>query len=182
MKLLLAVLACMLLLTPAALADSRALYDQATAAYERQDYESVITLSSEALGEMDATDPLRGGILHIRASAEVMTQKYDAAIEDYSAALVAVRQVMVEKPDFKELELGILWERGLAKTLNGHCSDAIIDYTEVLQQDANNARALADRGRCYAELGQKDAARADFDAAIRIEPGNEDALKWRSEL
>jgi tetratricopeptide (TPR) repeat protein len=167
---------------PSALADPRALYEQATAAFQQHDFAKTVALTGDALGEMDGNDPLRGGVLHIRAAAEMMLRKYDDAIADYSAALDAVRLLMAVKPELHKLVLGILWERGLAKTLDGHCPDAILDYNQVLADDATNARTLADRGRCYADLGQKDAARADFDAALRIDPDSQDALKWRSEL
>ena len=49
---------------------------------------------------------------------------------------------------------------------------AIVEFTEAIQQDKNNALAYGERGYAYAEKGNMTRALADFNQAIRLDPAS----------
>lgn len=173
----------LMLASPAAAADPRDLFREATDSFHSHDFAKTIELCTEALAETE-TGRLRSGLLNLRGSAEMMVAKYPDAIVDFDGALdeLTVQLKQEPNPDVQSLVVGIYWERGLAKTLSGRCPDALADFNTALQYDPKNVRVLTDRGRCYAKLNQKDAALADYNAAIALDPNDHDALQWRAEL
>jgi tetratricopeptide (TPR) repeat protein len=61
----------------------------------------------------------------------------------------------------------------------GDYNAAIEAFSAVLQSDSRNAPALAGRARMKEALGDHDGAKADFDAAIAIDPNLADARAGR---
>jgi len=59
---------------------------------------------------------------------------------------------------------------------------AIPDYSQVILLLPDALGPYIDRGYCYLQTGDYDKATADIDTALRLEPGNEDALWVRSEI
>jgi len=61
-------------------------------------------------------------------------------------------------------------------------SSAIPDYSQVIQLLPNAVGPYIDRGFCYLQTGDYEKATEDIDAALQLEPRNEDALWVRSEI
>ncbi len=59
---------------------------------------------------------------------------------------------------------------------NGNAEDALEIYGRVASEDPENAEALTGRGLCYLDLESYPPAEASFLAALRLEPGQPDAL------
>ncbi len=77
-------------------------------------------------------------------------------------------------------EIDIFRQRGLAYQFLGKDSEAIKDYTKVLNEQAEDTETLIRRGQVYARLGQHAAAEQDFSRVIRNEPTNHLARYCRS--
>jgi tetratricopeptide (TPR) repeat protein len=60
--------------------------------------------------------------------------------------------------------------------------DAIDDLTKSLSIKADNEQAFHARGRCYALLGDRDKALADFDSALAVNPDYDLAVTARAKL
>lgn len=62
----------------------------------------------------------------------------------------------------------------------GQYDRALADYETVLELaklESTKAWVLVDRGRTYARMGRSEAAKNDFDSALRLDPGNEQKLR-----
>jgi hypothetical protein len=63
-------------------------------------------------------------------------------------------------------------ERGRKRAEAGDLEGAIEDYTRAMRRGPANAALYYLRGVAYLELGNKSAAAADFEAGLKIAPGN----------
>ena len=74
-----------------------------------------------------------------------------------------------------------IWnEHGLEqKGAKVDCDKAIVDWTEVIRLDPNNASAYWARGTCYSGKGDFDKVISDFTEAIRLDPKNGVAYRGR---
>ncbi|GHU83878.1 hypothetical protein FACS189468_9390 [Spirochaetia bacterium] len=84
---------------------------------------------------------------------------YDAAIADYTQAISL-------DPNFTAAYIS----RGLAK--NSDHETKRVDYTKVNSINPNKPHAEIYRGYAYWEIGEYDAAIAEFTQAISIDPDN----------
>lgn len=79
---------------------------------------------------------------------------------------------------------GVLAQAGQAWLLDGNLERALEAQTQALDampvKNRQHANILVDRAATYADAGQYDAAVADLDAALAIEPKNSDALAFRA--
>ncbi len=60
--------------------------------------------------------------------------------------------------------------------------EAISCYTQLLQEESEDAEVIARRGFCYLEQGKEIEAEADFDSALSINPDNAEALCGKGQL
>ncbi|MYC29091.1 MAG: tetratricopeptide repeat protein [Chloroflexi bacterium] len=70
--------------------------------------------------------------------------------------------------------------RGNQYSRNGAYEQAIADYTQALELDANLADAWFNRGCSYYELGMYDASIEDLTRAIEIDPQDDNFYGRRS--
>ena len=54
---------------------------------------------------------------------------------------------------------------------------AKMNCTKALDIDPKNVKALFRRGKCYAQLGEIDEAKEDFDRVLELQPDNKDAVR-----
>ncbi len=59
---------------------------------------------------------------------------------------------------------------------NGKYEQAVLAYSDKLEFDQNNVKVIYNRGRAYEEMGDNVNAVKDFEAALKIEPNNFQAL------
>ena len=59
----------------------------------------------------------------------------------------------------------------------GQYDRALADYETALKLAPTDAWILVDRGRTYARMGRSEAAKNDFDSALRLDPANEERLR-----
>jgi len=121
----------------------------------------------------------------LRANLQAIRQQHDAALADYSEAL---------RLDPTRAEIYV--RRGQVWLAKREPDRAIADFTEALRRDIgdrsyysgvgmslrdqrrqrdrtqHDAAAYLGRGQAHVQKHEADAAMADFDAAIRTEPGN----------
>src|SRR5215831_8555910 len=65
---------------------------------------------------------------------------------------------------------------------SGRSEEAIAAYTEAFAADSSNVAALCGRGKVHLELGDRKKALADFDEALRIQPGDAPARVARADF
>jgi tetratricopeptide (TPR) repeat protein len=57
--------------------------------------------------------------------------------------------------------------RAMAKQAQNHLADALLDFTEALQQEPLNPKFLYDRGQCYRSVGKPEQAETDLTLALQ---------------
>ena len=90
--------------------------------------------------------------------------EYGKAMEEFRKAL--------EINELSKLDMDILYYVGSSLMALGSYEEAIQNYTDLIKLDAKSANAYSSRALCYGFLGDADKSRADYDEAIRLEPGN----------
>lgn len=137
-----------------------------------------------------------------RGNAQFDLGNYQAAVEDYTAALekdssyvaayfnrglayLELNQLKAAVDDYtKAIEINsndadAYYQRGLAYQRLKDYSAAIADYTQVIQLNPEDATAFINRGLSYSAAGDKQTAIADLTQAIRINPNNDRAYYSR---
>jgi len=74
-----------------------------------------------------------------------------------------------------ELELGQAWIADDSNKANSALQDAIADYTKAIELDSQYLAAYLGRGSTHQALGDYGPALADFEKALDLDSGNEDA-------
>lgn len=65
-------------------------------------------------------------------------------------------------------------QQGQTAYLEGRSQDAIDAFSNVIDNDANNPEAYLGRGFAYMQMGFHEAAKADFERALALNPDNAD--------
>ena len=103
--------------------------------------------------------------------------------EEYSKALLDFNQGLEMDPQaLKSLGPTMYLGRGLSYAFLGNYSEAINDFTFLINIGANDLILYISRGNCYFEIGDYDKASADAEIALQRDPGNEDARQLRSDI
>lgn len=91
---------------------------------------------------------------------------YKTAIDKFDKALA------IKESD--EIDSDILSYKGMAQARSGLYKEAAETYTELIQDDKNNAEAYKTRGDIYSKIGEDKKSLSDYDKAIKLEPRNYD--------
>lgn len=91
---------------------------------------------------------------------------YKTAIDKFDKALA------IKESD--EINSDILSYKGMAQARSGLYKEAAETYTELIQEDKNNAEAYKTRGDIYSKIGEDKKSLSDYDKAIKLEPRNYD--------
>jgi tetratricopeptide (TPR) repeat protein len=136
------------------------------AAWQRKgDYERAIKDNDEAI----RINPKNASAYNIRGNDYRETLDYERALNDYNIAL-----------DIDPDDEVIFANRCFAQALARRYEAALKDCNEALRlRPADNWYALGRRGLVYLMMGENEKAVADFDAALKINPGNSNALYGR---
>jgi tetratricopeptide (TPR) repeat protein len=111
-----------------------------------------------------------------RGNGYLAENKYDLALFDFNKALALKPELSSALQQNFEI---IYVERGGLEVKDGNYSAAIDDYTQALQRNPLNVRALNDRGDAYNMTGDFDKAIADFTKAIDSDPSYPQAYSNR---
>lgn len=137
-----------------------------------------------------------------RGNAQFDLGSYQAAVEDYTAALekdpnylaayfnrglayLELNQLQLAVDDYSKVieinsnDADAYYQRGLAYHRLKDYSGAIADYTRVIQLNSQDATAFINRGLSYSAADDKQRAIEDFTQAIRIDPNNAQAYYSR---
>ena len=82
-----------------------------------------------------------------------------------------------EMRQIRELKLAHHSNLAMCHMKLGNVQKAQINCSKALAIDPKNVKALFRRGKCYAQLNALDEAKADLDAVLSLEPGNNDAKR-----
>jgi tetratricopeptide (TPR) repeat protein len=74
---------------------------------------------------------------------------------------------------------GVFLDRGIAYKINGNMDRAVLEFTEAIRQNPNNATAYLKRGISYNSMQDYAQSIKDYDQAIKINPGYADAYHYR---
>lgn len=99
-----------------------------------------------------------------RGDARFLAHEFDAAVEDYSAAL-NINDALDEA----------YFGRGLALARSGFIEDGIEDLGVYIKRNPRSSVAYTKRGVRYLWLGDQERARTDFEMALKIDPRNAEA-------
>ena len=123
---------------------------------DKNDYEKGIADLTHAI----ELNPNYAPIYYNRALAFRYRREYDRAIADYTKAIEIDR-------NYTEAY------NGRGNVYNNNLSNynrAIEDYTEAIKINPNYVTAYNNRGTAYDRMGDKEKARENYEAALRIEP------------
>jgi tetratricopeptide (TPR) repeat protein len=106
---------------------------------------------------------------------------FPAAVEQFTAALDALRQpaTMVVQPEAADAD--VLFARGEAYLAMGFPDTAAADLSDVLRIRPDDGAAYARRGEAFAKLRDYYKAVRDCTDAIRFDPDNAAAYRYRGE-
>jgi tetratricopeptide (TPR) repeat protein len=122
-----------------------------------------------------------GAQLHLEAAKTLSAAgKYDAAVDEYTAALESMR-TQAQLIQHSSQDADVLLQRGEAFLKMGFSDTAAADFTEVLRLCPGNGTAYAKRGEAYARLGDLYKAVRDCTDAIRSMPENAQAYRFRGQ-
>lgn len=99
-----------------------------------------------------------------RGDAQFLAHDFDAAVEDYTAAL-NINDALDEA----------YFGRGLAKARSGFIEGGIEDLSVYIKRNPNSSIAYTKRGVRYLWLGDQEKAKADLESALKINPRNAEA-------
>lgn len=88
---------------------------------------------------------------------------YHASRLNYQEAIADISKVILANPTNKSLLL-----RGSFYEGKGDFQNAIVDYSQVLKNDAKNAEAILDRASCYERIKDLRTANADYNQFLKI--------------
>jgi len=137
-----------------------------------------------------------------RANAQLDLGNYQAAVEDYTAALakdpnyvaayfnrglayLKLNQFKAAVDDYTKAiennsqDADAYYQRGLAYHRLKNYPAAIADYTQVIQLNPEDATAFTNRGLSYSAADNKQSAIADYTQAIRLNPNDAQAYYSR---
>lgn len=147
-----------------------ALHCSAIALFEMKRYQEA-ALRFESLADATPKRDVKMGALEQASQAWFLAGRPDMAEKQLDTAL-ALRP---GDPD-------LLTDRGIFRANLGRLPEAIGDWTEALKKAPDRDDVLALRATALRKTNQPDAARADADRAVAINPKNVDALLERGTL
>ena len=148
---------------------TEALYQRSVLYWKKHDYDRCFSDLDEVL----RINPQNSFALVLRG------QLYASPKHDYDRAIADLDEAVRLDP---QEPIPLTW-RGMVYALYKHDYDrAISDFDEVLRHYSRDATALAHRGLSYMAKGESERARADLDAAERIDPETKRAIEqqWLS--
>lgn len=153
----------------------------------------VIDFSKQLLQRPGLKPEDAANLYYQRATAEVIQQKYQDAIADYSAAVektpghvgarlgMADAYMRLNQPDKAEATFTaavqtipnnplVYNNRGMFFQNRGRPQQAITDFTRAIELDSNYTVAYTNRGFAAMSEGNAQAAEADFTASLKVDP------------
>ncbi|NET73932.1 MAG: tetratricopeptide repeat protein [Sphaerospermopsis sp. SIO1G2] len=146
---------------------------------ETEDWENMVASMTAALD----VSPENATALTLRGTAYLELREYELAIADLKASLNGEVDAAMSDIDRQSNLADAFYELGQALYNLGEPQDALVNFDEALtyaESDTDIARIRAERGFIYSELGEYDAALADFDDAISRDPNMAIVYSYRS--
>jgi tetratricopeptide (TPR) repeat protein len=118
---------------------------------------------------------------HVEAAEQQAARgNYDAAVDEYTAALVALGAASPTVQN-DSVDPTILFQRGLASLQANFPDNAAADFSEVLQLRPDDGQAYAKRGEAFFQLGDLYKSVRDYTAAIRHGASGANTFRGRGE-
>jgi len=135
------------------------------------------------------TQTILAAIYEERAEADWERKDSDGASKDFAksldlypdfAAAHANRGYMLKELGRPDDAAADFERSGYFYLKQDKCDHAVMHYNEALQIDPKIAAALYGRGLCEQRDGKNDAAKADMDAALALDPAIAQSGNWPS--
>lgn len=148
--------------------DVDSLFQSAKDAYQHENYESAISLLTEAINLKSSPEML----------CALASAKYQ--MKDYKGSVIACTEVINSHPDRQYLMIGYI-SRAQCSLSTGEYNRAISDCTVALDLDQNCKEALFARASIWFSLDNNDLALSDLDHLIQLAPEYPEAYVLRSQ-
>jgi tetratricopeptide (TPR) repeat protein len=168
----------------------------------RSHAETAVTTATRVLQRGSLEPSIKANLQYQRGVARVQLQQYDAAADDFRAALdldathlaarMALSNALVAAGDHRGAEQSfdaaittfpnsavVFNNRGTFHQSQGRYDAAIRDFSQALSIDGEYLQAYLNRGFTRVQGGEAAAAIDDFNAVLDREPGNASALSLR---
>lgn len=94
---------------------------------------------------------------------------------DRALAIQLYGQALAQDPG----HLNAYLQRGFCHSLQQAYAEAILDFTAVIDRQADHLWAYTSRGSAYGKLGKQELAIQDFNTVLRLDPRNQEAYNNR---
>ncbi|QDT17960.1 tetratricopeptide repeat protein [Alienimonas californiensis] len=169
----------------------------------REEHATVsVNTADTVLAREDLDADTKGNLLYQRALAKRYLKQYDAAVEDFTAALEALPNHLASAAErANTMQIGgtpeqareafdqmvaafpenplVYNNRGMYLLTQQDLEGAVADFTRALDRNPNYHYALTNRGKAALDQGDTTAAIADFNRSLQVNPNQPGVYGFR---
>lgn len=140
--------------------------DYGTALIKLGDYEKAVSVFDRAYMNKDMSIIRKNDkkVLRGKGISYYCLKQYDKAVQEFEKAL--------DIKELPELNTDILLYMAASYQASGQYKEAVDKLTDLLKKNPKNAFIYAKRAECYRLMSDSEKSIADYDSAIKLEPGN----------
>jgi tetratricopeptide (TPR) repeat protein len=122
-------------------------------------------------------NPTNPNVFAARGKAQLVFEQYELSLDDYEEAL-RLNASQAEIGNLGENLAKVFLSRGESLSNQGRYWPAIGEFSRAIRADSEYSLAYRERGNAHKELGLVRRARQDFEIAVRLDPGDENARAY----
>jgi tetratricopeptide (TPR) repeat protein len=150
-----------------------ALYERSLANFIKGDMPKALADADTALGLATGEERIRA--LFHRGRVRNGARQFDGGLADCTEADAEAKRTALRDAPFRGAVLVCI---GLARQGRGEFAEATQSYRRALEWHPSDVTAYNGRGFVAFQQGRHDAAIADFEVALRLDPRSQDALRF----